>query len=746
MRLIFTLAFINFISFSSYASADKVPTKDFIGAKACASCHQQQFNDWQNSHHDKAMQAVNDETVLGDFNQATFSFHNTTAEFYKKGKQYFVKTQNAQGKLTEYEILYTFGFTPLQQYLVKFPQGKLQALSIAWDSRPKAVGGQRWYHLQAEQGDIAFDDILHWTGAYFNWNSRCAECHSTGFEKKYNVDTLSYKSTWTEINVACESCHGAGKKHQTWAKNGADQKQSDGLINLAVKGLWQIVPDRDTAKLTSSDLSNTKQHDKSLQLDTCAHCHSRRSTLTENYLGKEFDQSHQIQLLDENIYHSDGQIQDEDYVYGSFIQSKMFHEGVVCSNCHEPHSLKLRAPDNAVCIQCHKAQVFDTPKHHNHVANNAGSQCVNCHMPTTTYMGVDDRRDHSLRIPRPDLSKKLGVPNACNSCHSEKSIDWASKSVEKWFPKSTKRNTHFSQAIYAGRKQWSTGNKLLNALANDSSKAAIVRATAFSLLNQYPTQETLTSAINALQSTDSKIQRSALNIVAMLPIEQAYPYLAPLLDKNAPFTNKAVRMEIAQLLASVPLQQLPKEQAQQLQQAQQDYINSQLVNNDTPNSHQNLALFYAKQGDLTKAEQRYKTALKVDPSFVPAMVNLADLYRQTQRDVQATDLLLTAVKVMPENAMAQFSLGLQQVRQKNMAVAVKHLRIAANLSPNLAYYHYVYAVALDTTGDTLKAIQVLENALLINPNDQQLISSLISYYQKIGNTDKVQHYMKKIQR
>lgn len=747
MRLLpvfFSVCFSLFIP-HAFANKDPVPTEEFIGKAACANCHQQQFNDWQNSHHDLAMQPVNKDTVLGDFNQARFSFHQTTAEFYRKNEQYFVKTQNENGLLTEYKILYTFGYTPLQQYLVDFGQGKLQALSIAWDSRPKTEGGQRWYHLQAEQGDIPFDDILHWTGSYFNWNNRCAECHSTGFEKNFDDEKLTYNSTWTDIDVACESCHGAGKNHQSWAKAGAGANKAthNGLLNLSTKGLWQYVPDRDTAKFTPDD--NFKE---SLQLDTCAHCHSRRSTLTENYLGKKFDESHHLQLLDENIYHSDGQIQDEDYVYGSFIQSKMYHQGVVCSNCHEPHSLKLRATGNAVCTQCHKAQVFDTPKHHQHEKgkNNSGAQCVNCHMPETTYMGVDPRRDHSLRIPRPDLSKKLGLPNACNTCHQEQSIDWAVEQVEKWYPTSQNRMVHFAQTLYAGRKQWTTGHDLLNELAQDTTQASIVKASALSLLTQFPTQETLNTAIASLKNPDSKVQRSALAIIEMLPLEQAYQHLAPLLELDNPNSNKVIRMEIARALAAVPLAQLPKEQAQQLASAQVDYIASQRVNNDTANSHQNIALFYSQQGKVTKAEQLYKKALKVNAKFVPAMVNLADLYRQTSKDNQATTLLFNAVKVMPENAMAQFALGLQQVRQKNMIVAIKHLKIAARLSPNQPYYHYVYAVALDTDNKTEQAVVVLENALRSSPNNQQLTSTLISYYQKLGNSEKVRFYMNQSQR
>lgn len=99
--------------------------------------------------------------------------------------------------------------------------------------------------------------------------------------------------------------------------------------------------------------------------------------------------------------------------------------GVACSDCHDPHSQKLRAPGNAVCAQCHLSVKFDVPEHHRHKPGTKGGECASCHMPTVTYMVVDPRHDHAMRIPRPDLSVKLGTPNACNDCHKDKKPSWA---------------------------------------------------------------------------------------------------------------------------------------------------------------------------------------------------------------------------------------------------------------------------------------------------------------------------------
>lgn len=419
----------------------------YVGSNTCGSCHNSEFKDWQQSHHWHAMEVASEKSVLGDFNNAEFTYNGITSRFYKRDGRFFVKTDNAQGLLEEFEITYTFGFEPLQQYLIDFPDGRKQVLSIIWDTRPKQEGGQRWYHLypgdeSLSHGDtapldpISSEDPLHWTGSFFNWNSRCASCHSTELQKNYDSKTNTYNTDWLEINVGCESCHGKGSTHTNWAKQGASStdKHKGWAISLADQGIWSAVE-----KLTKSDKTYTPTLKRSgphaiKQQQVCANCHSRRSELQQADVTKAYNDTNKLRLLETPLYHSDGQILDEVYVYGSFLQSKMHKEGVTCSNCHNPHSLELKVgtplDSNPVCAQCHNTDTFDTPEHHHHPKGSQGAQCVNCHMPETTYMGVDPRRDHSLRIPRPDLSDTLNSPNACVQCHSDQSNSWASKAVD----------------------------------------------------------------------------------------------------------------------------------------------------------------------------------------------------------------------------------------------------------------------------------------------------------------------------
>ena len=377
------------------------------------------------------MQVADDKTVLGNFANAKFAYAGTTSTFSQRDGKFFVNTDGPDGKLADYEIKYTFGVRPLQQYLIEFPGGRMQALSIAWDSRPKAQGGQRWFHLYPGQ-NIKAGDWLHWTAGGQNWNFTCAECHSTNLRKNFDAKANTYKTTWSELNVACEACHGPGSNHASWAR-----KQGDWQALAATKGLALALDER--KGVTWAPVAETGNARRSVprastrEIDTCARCHGRAARISDDYVhGKPPLDTHRLALLDDNLYWNDGQMRDEVYNWGSFAQSRMHAQGVTCSDCHDPHSLKLKAPGNAVCAQCHQPAKFDSPAHTHHAAGTPGAACAACHMPTTTYMVVDPRHDHSMRIPRPDLSAKFGMPNACNNCHTKQTAEWAAAAIAEW--------------------------------------------------------------------------------------------------------------------------------------------------------------------------------------------------------------------------------------------------------------------------------------------------------------------------
>lgn len=729
-RSIYTLLLLFLLPLSAVA-ADQ---QGYVGSERCVACHQHEYQAWQQSDHFKAMQTVSPQTVVGDFDNAQFEYFGTTSRFYRKGEEYWVDTDNAKGEIESFKIAYVFGFEPLQQYLIGFPDGRYQALNVVWDSRPKTEGGQRWYHLYPES-HVPHDDQLHWTGAFQNWNSRCASCHSTNLIKNYQPDSNQYQTNWSEINVACEACHGPAKQHMKWVQLNETQKHSSPQSNLqsahkgfafslADTGQWPAQANSPTAKREGGERPMS-------QVNTCAHCHARRVELHNPPQSNHFLDSHQSRFLADGLYYPDGQILDEVYVYDSFLQSKMHREGVVCSNCHEPHSGKLKLADNGVCLQCHQAASFDTPKHHNHPQASSGAMCADCHMPETTYMGVDDRRDHSIRIPRPDISIKHGTPNACNQCHQDQSSEWAADWTEQWYGTSLKQRSNHADTFSRGWQGDAGGLHALIRLANDPEQNSIYRASALQALAGYPSQDSYQTALQQLRSDDPRLRVAAIRGLDFVPAERRQ-FLLPLLNDPV----RAVRLEVAPLIAEMPKHNLPEAIRPLLNDLFGEYILAQKFNSDMPGAQLNLANFYSLLGDGNAAEQAYQQALLLAPKFVPGLLNFADYYRATGRDLEAQKLLQQAIVIAPEQAPSHHALGLLLVRQKQLPQALNHLQKAATLQPGTSRYAYVYGVALESAGQLAKAIAVIEQAVARHPADMQLKSALMHYYQRNGQLEK----------
>jgi predicted CXXCH cytochrome family protein len=714
---------------------------DYVGREKCKSCHQEQDILWQGSHHDLAMQHVNEKSVLGDFSNITFNYAGISSEFYKKDKRFMVRTDGADGKLHDYEIKYTFGVTPLQQYLIELEGGRLQALSIAWDSRKKSDGGQRWFHLYPGE-EITHKDELHWTRPSFNWNGMCAECHSTNLQKNYDSQADTFTTRWSEINVSCEACHGPASNHLSWAsRNSGWEKFKDN------KGLAVLLDERNDVhwvfneKTGSALRSQERQTEK--EIEVCAQCHSRRSSITDNYQpGKPFSDHYMPRLLDEHMYFSDGQIQDEVYVYGSFLQSKMYHKGVTCSDCHDPHSLQLRQEGNAVCLQCHAAEKFASKKHHFHKVDSTAALCAECHMPTRDYMVVDPRHDHSIRVPRPDLSVSLGTPNACNQCHQNKPVTWAAARVKEWYGKPFKGYQQYAHALDAGRKGSSKAGEMLAGEIRKIETPDIARASAITALSPYLDQSNIDVLQDGLKNDDAMVRLASVSALEGLPQAMLVQLAFPLIDDPV----RSVRIEAARVMAAVPVGQLQGEQLKIYKHAMNEYINSQMVNAERPEAQLNLGNFYTAKGDIDKAIMAYKKSIMLEDVFVPAYINLADLYRAQENDTEAEKVLRKAIKIAPENVDAYYALGLSLVRQKKNDEALKMLQRAAGFETTNAHYVYVYAVALNSTGKKDIALDVLRDANARFPQDTEILNALVAFNRDAGNEFAMQAYMKKLKK
>ncbi len=677
----------------------------FVGSSKCGECHQEAFNKWQGSHHDLAMDEATGETVLGDFNNVVYDdpHNNTSSRFFREQGKFYVETEGPNGLAGIFEITHTFGVYPLQQYLVPFADGRLQCLNIAWDVVQKS-----WYRLPPYEV-AGSDDWLHWTKGGQTWNGMCAECHSTRLEKKFSLETNGYDTKWFEIDVGCEACHGPGENHIAWASRPAMARPQITDYQLSVK---------------------TGSIDHTEQIAICAPCHSRRFQLGDNNheQGELLDKMVPA-VLSEGLYFPDGQIQDEVYVYGSFTQSKMFQHGIRCSDCHDMHNLKLHRKGNELCLQCHRADDYDTETHHFHKQEHEGKPskgylCVKCHMPGRVYMGNDYRPDHSLRIPRPDLSQKIDVPNSCSTtdCHQDKGLEWVTAHYSKWYGIS--RKPHYGEVIAAGRLGKPKAQDGLIRLAEDSLQPAIVRATALTLLADYHGDKVISVFTKALEEADALLRYTAIRNLDNLDMETKIKLIEPKLYDQV----KAVRIEAAAALVKVPLTALRAENRETFSTVLEEYRKAMLYNSDFAPQRYNLGNLEAALGNLDKAIVFYRQAIGIDGQFYPAKINLAMQLNQRGENQEAVSLFKQVLHDRPDFYEASYSLGLLLGELGEHQEASSYLENAADGMPQYSRARYNYALVLLKQQKWQQGEGAILKALEIEPGNREYFVTLANLY------------------
>lgn len=692
----------------------------FVGSGTCASCHAVETAAWHDSDHARAMGAASAANVLGDFSGISVTDGRHTATFLRDGDRFLIRTDGPGGVVADFAVSETFGANPLQQYLVLFPDGRRQPLPWAWDSRPRDQGGQRWFHLMAQE-PLRAGDPLHWTGRDQTWNFMCASCHSTGLQRGYDATTDRYDTTWTEVSVGCESCHGPGAAHVAWAQAGARADVAHRGLSVPLRdssgGAWRFAAGdpRGIARWEGPPRQAT-----AAQVETCAPCHVRARPIVADPLpGARFLDTHAPLLLARGEYHADGQIQGEVFEWGSFALSRMHRAGVVCADCHDPHSGRRRAEGNVVCTQCHLPARFDTAAHHHHQPGTPGAQCVSCHMPAVTYMGVDRRRDHAFSVPRPDVAAQVGAPDTCTSCHADRPQSWAARQIVEWFGPRRRDDPHPALAIFAGRDGQAGADALLAAVATNRAHAPILRATAVSLLPMPPSQVTAQAIGATLLDPEPLVRAAALRTLDGLHPRNRLHAARLLADET-----RLVRIEAARALAPVPIETLPEGTRPAFIRAWDELLASERVAAERPEAHVNIAALLAARGDMVGAEAAYRDALARDPTHLGALVNFADFEARRGRHEASEAVLRRAVAAHPREAEAQYALALALARQGRAADALRPLTEAAALRPEEPRYAYVQAIALHQLRRTDEATTVLRANLERHPRHRDSLIAL----------------------
>jgi tetratricopeptide (TPR) repeat protein len=699
------------------------PVKEaaFVGGKECVSCHQREYNLWKGSDHDNAMDIATDSSVVGDFNNVQVELRGKQHKLYKRDGKFYVYTEGPKGEMGEFQITHTFGVRPLQQYLVPFEKGRYQCLPIAWDTEKK-----EWYHLfdkvYAEE-NITPTNWLYWTNQAQNWNGMCAECHSTNLNKNYNLENDSFSTTWIDIDVNCEACHGPGSEHLEWAKLPAMARPYDNNMGLVIK----------TSGVTSKQF-----------IEACAPCHTRRTSLGVNdHRTAEFFQNHLPQLPVPPNYFSDGQILEEVYVFGSFAQSEMYMKDVICSDCHDSHSIKFKFEDNALCTQCHRVEEYDTHDHHFHKYKNEqgepvidkfgvkievgeGALCRTCHMPGRYYMGVDFRRDHSFRIPRPDLTIEFGFPNACNDCHADKSAEWSQQHITKYYGE--KKRAHYAM-VFADANNLKEGadTNLIKILKNDLYPE-IIRASAVRYLSYYSNEASYNMIKVALNDIEPIVRLEAIDAFTANGREDFVNSLFPMLNDPV----KVVRINAANRISTISRESFSEDQINKLEQVLEEYLETLKYSADFPAGRYNLGNYYSNKVDYVNGEKHYKIAIEFDSLFYPAKSNLAMLYYNNGKLNEAESLFQDLIKNHPEYRDGEYFLGLLYAEQKRFNEAAEMLEIATINRKDNARIYYNLGLIYQQLNEISKAESSLLKGHSNSLNDFDIMYALVDFYIKRG--------------
>ncbi|MCA9231907.1 MAG: HEAT repeat domain-containing protein [Planctomycetales bacterium] len=682
-----------------YAAYSPDTVRKYVGRETCATCHVDQMRSWHGSDHDRAMELATEESVLGNFDNAEFTRLGVTTRFFRREGKYFVNTEGPDGQLHDYEVKYTFGIRPLQQYMVEFPDGRVQVLRDSWDTAK-----QEWFYVappDVREERLEPDDPLHWTGIAQNWNTMCADCHSTNLQKNFDLASNTYQTTFSEIDVSCETCHGPGSLHVELAESRSlfwDRRHGYGLAQL-------------------------KGGSAERQIETCAPCHSRRSAIHAGYhSGDRFTDAYDPSLLRAGLYHADGQILDEVYVYGSFLQSKMHSKGVRCTDCHNPHSLKLKFEGNRLCTQCHVPGKYDSPTHHHHT-DAVATQCVSCHMPSQTYMEIDDRRDHSLRIPRPDLTVELGTPNACNGCHTkpEESPAWAAAQIRQWYGDKRPDDPHYARAIAAAQNGEAEGLELVPELLRRQAAPDIVRATVVDLLAGYGNEESDRLCREMLGDTSPLVRTAAIRALSPQSLQRLTSEVVEALRDPV----RLVRLAAVRRLAEYSQQFSDADTRAVFDRAVAEYREAHELTLDRAGAHLNLAALSLALGRRGEAQASLRTAIRLEPYLSGTRDQLAQLMEQSAGDPEQirqlrekeVELLLRDSKLLPDNPQPRYRRGMLLYLLERSDEARKAFEEACQVAPNSYDSWLALALLCETQQRWKQAAAALKEMERLRPGD-----------------------------
>jgi predicted CXXCH cytochrome family protein len=656
------------------------------GSASCLECHAAQHGAWHGSNHGLAERLVDPALDQTAFEPSRSFAHGsqTTSVAWNDGRP-TVEANGLDGKREAMPVERVIGHRPLRQYLVEAPGGRLQTLEASWDPQTN-----EWFNVYGNE-DRQPGEWGHWSGRGMTWNTMCGTCHNTRFRKNYDPDTDGYRSSMAEPTVGCEACHGPMKDHVSWQRAWKDSGKKDPTL----------------VKFTPA------QH-----MENCAPCHARRGELTGDFVpGDSFWDHFLLSIVDEtDIFYPDGQVREEDYEYAAFLGSRMHAAGVTCLDCHDPHAAQPKLQGNDLCMRCHNgtrigSPIIDPVAHSFHRPGEAGSRCVDCHMPQTAFMQRHNRHDHGFTTPDPLLTRQFGIPNACNRCHTDRDADWALDACEKWYGPRMNRPARARASTMAGGRRGDPASRegLLGMLR--STETPYWKASAVGLLARW---------IEDLPVRDALI--GALNHEHPLVRHRAVQALSPRVEARDAVALSAVRERLTDASRGVRVASAwaLRGEGRLESGAGAELAHMLRLNADQPTGQAQLAVSAMARGGLNEAIGHYRRAVAWDPGSPGLRQDLAVALSHAGQSREALDQTREAVRLQPGLGENHYRLGLAWAEVGDLGQAVRSLEEALRLEPSNDRAAYNLGLAYQQRGDTGRALVMLETAERANPRDARI--------------------------
>lgn len=666
----------------------------YAGDASCKGCHPAAFEKWSTSHHGLAERPLTASLDKAAFDPAqTFSHGSQKTTVQGNGDKAEITTLGFGNKVAPFPVSRVIGHDPLRQFLVDGKAGRVHTMEATWDPNR-----HEWFNVYGNE-DRQPGEWGHWTGRGMVWNTMCASCHNTRVRKNYDAKADTFHTTMAQMTVSCEACHGPMKAH---------------VAN----------PKAALPKFT-----------KDQTLDTCAQCHARRSELTGDFKpGDNFFDHHFLAIPDHSdIFYPDGQIRDEDYEFSAFLGSRMHNAGVRCNDCHDPHTSKTILPGNNLCMRCHtagggfpNAPVIVPAMHTFHQPESAGSQCVNCHMPQTTYMQRHGRHDHGFTIPDPLMTKQFGIPNACNKCHTDKNVEFTLAAVEKWYgPKMDRRPRQRTTVLAKAKRGDDDAREGLIALLK-GDETPYWKASASLLADRWLGVDDMRHTLEDQLKHDHPLVR-----------ENAVRSLEPLVEN----TQVETRSKIESLLSD-PVRNVRLSAAWALRDsldltstAGKELLHMMELNADQPSGQMQQAQFEFARHNLPEAISHLKRAIEWDPNSPPFHHDLAIMYSaagDTQSSIRQLD---EAIRLNPKEAEYHYKLGLAWAETGDLDKTITALRDTTRLDPANSRAWYNLGLALNSQHKTEEALAALDSGFRAAPNDASIPYAAATILAQLGQIE-----------